>query len=67
MEEYCGQGGGKVNGFVSVYGHSRRLPGSFPLLAQSVSLRCARLCPELGVKPTCRLDARTSQFDPNRK
>ena len=35
------------------------------LLAQSVSLRGARLCPELGVKPTCRLDARTSQFDPH--
>ena len=34
------------------------------LLAQSVSLRGARTCPELGVKPTCRLNARTSQFDP---
>src|ERR1700722_5643250 len=32
--------------------------------AQSVSLRGARTCPELGVKPTCRLSARTSHFDP---
>jgi hypothetical protein len=37
-----------------------------PLMAQSVSLRGARPCPELGVKPTCRLNARTSQFDPER-
>ena len=33
-------------------------------MAQSVSLRGARPCPELGVKPTSRLNARTSQFDP---
>src|SRR3979411_443382 len=31
---------------------------------QSVSLRGARPCLALGVKPTCRLNARTSQFDP---
>ncbi len=37
---------------------------SFRLLAQNVSLRDARPCPELGVKPTCRSNARTSQFDP---
>ena len=36
-----------------------------PVLAQSVSLRGARPCPELGVKPTCRLQVQTSQFDPN--
>jgi hypothetical protein len=33
-------------------------------MAQSVSLRGARLCPELGVKPTCRLHVQTFQFDP---
>jgi hypothetical protein len=36
------------------------------ILAQSVSLRGLRLCPELGVKATCRLNARTSEFDPKR-
>jgi hypothetical protein len=35
-------------------------------LAQSVSLPGARPCPELGVEPTCRLDARTSQVDSTR-
>ena len=35
-------------------------------MAQSVSLRDAKLCPESGVKPTCRLHVRTSQFDPER-
>ena len=30
-------------------------------------LRGARPCPELGVEPTCRLNARTSHFDPKRK
>ena len=35
------------------------------MVAQSVSLRGARPCPELGVKPTCRLNAETSEFDPN--
>jgi hypothetical protein len=39
---------------------------AWPLLAQSVNLRGARPCPELGAKPTCQLHARTSQFDPNR-
>jgi hypothetical protein len=29
MEEYCGQGGRKVNGFLSVYGRSRRCQGHF--------------------------------------
>ena len=29
-------------------------------------LRGARPCPELGVEPTCRLNARTSHFDPER-
>lgn len=43
---------------------SERLYPRFLLLAQSVSLRGARPCPELGVKPTCRLNARTSHFDP---
>jgi hypothetical protein len=33
-------------------------------MAQSVRLRGARPCPELGVTPTCWLNARTSQFDP---
>jgi hypothetical protein len=33
-------------------------------VAQSVNLRSVRLRPELGVKPTSRLNARTSQFDP---
>jgi hypothetical protein len=33
-------------------------------LAQSVNLRSVRPRPELGVKPTSRLNARTSQFDP---
>jgi len=33
-------------------------------MAQSVSLRGARPRPELGVKPTCRLCVRTSEFDP---
>ena len=32
-------------------------------MAQGVSLRDARPCPELGAKPTCRLNARASQFD----
>jgi hypothetical protein len=44
-----------------------RSPFSGPsgqLLSQSVSLRGARPCPELGVKPTCRLNAGTSQLDP---
>ena len=45
---------------------SKASPVSQPLLAHSVSLRGARPCPELGVKPTCRLNARTSQFDPER-
>jgi hypothetical protein len=31
-------------------------------MAQSVNLRSVRPRPELGVKPTCRLNARTSQF-----
>jgi hypothetical protein len=35
-------------------------------MAQSVSLRGERPCPELGVKPTGGLNARTSQFDPRR-
>src|SRR5450755_4650786 len=35
------------------------------LLAQSVSLRDARRCPELGVKPTGGMNARISQFDPD--
>jgi hypothetical protein len=35
-------------------------------LAQSVNLRSVRPRPELGVKPTSRLNARTSQFDPFR-
>jgi hypothetical protein len=34
------------------------------MMAQSVSLPGARTCPELGAKPTCRLYARTSHFDP---
>ena len=34
------------------------------LLAQSVSLRGAMPCPELGVKPTSGTNARTSHFDP---
>jgi hypothetical protein len=33
-------------------------------MAQSVNLRSVRPRPELGVKPTSRLNARTSQFDP---
>jgi len=33
-------------------------------LAHSVSYCVAKPCPKSGVKPTCRLDARTSQFDP---
>jgi hypothetical protein len=37
-----------------------------PVLAQSVGFRGARRCPELGAKPTCRLNARTSHFDPTR-
>jgi hypothetical protein len=37
-----------------------------PLMAQSVCLHDARPCPELGLKPTCRSNARTSQFDPKR-
>jgi putative ABC transport system substrate-binding protein len=35
-------------------------------MAQNVSFRGAWPCPELGVKPTCRLNARISQFDPKR-
>ena len=35
-----------------------------PDLAQSVNLRSVRSRPESGVKPTYRLNARTSQFDP---
>src|SRR5216117_2774320 len=35
-----------------------------PVLAQSVNLRSVRPRPELGVKPTSRLNARTSHFDP---
>jgi hypothetical protein len=49
--------------------HFPRMPMRWslgPKVAQSVSLRGARPCPELGVKPTCRLNARTSQFDPKR-
>jgi hypothetical protein len=37
-----------------------------PFLAQSVSLRSVRPRPELGVKPTSRLRARSSEFDPKR-
>lgn len=37
-----------------------------PLLAQSVSLRGAGPCPLSGAKPACRLNARTSHFDPKR-
>ena len=33
-------------------------------MAQSVNLRSVRPRPELGVKPNFRLNARTSQFDP---
>ena len=36
------------------------------MLAQSVNLRSVRPRPELGVKPTSRLNARTSHFDPER-
>jgi hypothetical protein len=35
-------------------------------MAHSVSYCDARPCPELGVRPTCRLNARTSHFDPER-
>jgi hypothetical protein len=35
-------------------------------MAQSVSLRGARRCPELGVERTCRSNAPTSHFDPER-
>jgi CheY-like chemotaxis protein len=43
---------------------ARELIGQCLRVAQSVSLRGARPRPELGVKPTCRLNARTSHFDP---
>src|SRR3954454_9684924 len=36
------------------------------MLAQRFSLCGARLCPELGVKPTCRLNARTYHCAPQR-
>ena len=38
-----------------------------PLLAQSVNLRSVGPRPGLGVKPTCRLPAWTSQSDPFQK
>ena len=38
----------------STHGTKRQLRGAWP-------------CPELGVKPTCRLRVPTSQFDPQRK
>jgi len=39
-----------------------RFASRLRILAQSVSLPGARTCPELEVKPTCRLNARSSQF-----
>ena len=41
-----------------------RMRGSLLILAHRVSWSDAAVCLELGVKPTYRLSARTSQFDP---
>src|SRR5450631_3213071 len=51
--------GDRINGTVCCHRMSLNV-------AHTVSQCGARPCPELGAKPTCRLNARTSHFDPSR-